>query len=216
MISLIFVGCESSLLGPDSESNQNIQSAEEHIPDRIWDMTASHGIGGEGNVNKLISSKELNQEEKDVCFQYYLGLPISHTKAPFLLNGMTLRGDSSGVVLAQDQAAGTVYGHEDYPEDVFLSEGGEYLPDGAWTANADSSQYSYEIFAETTVSFSEICLATITNPNNTCYLSADNVWLPVTESGDVYALKIQTQEKGYCTVSVSINSNIGSEENNNG
>lgn len=169
------------------------------------------GIGGEGQDNSLLSHFGIGGEGSDNTPLIYNGIVVTTAPAPFLMNFGLARGEEPGTEVLSPLPEGTVYGHEEDPDTVYLAAGGEELPTGAWIDNTNTTVYTTEIFSETVVLFEGVAEVNIINPENTQYKDAAGNWLPVTANGTVFAVKIATGVLGGCFVETSVKFGIGGE-----
>lgn len=135
----------------------------------------------------------------------YNGLSVSEVSAPFLIvnNGSLARTVSPKGQLEPAPPYGTVYGHNDYPDDVYVSQGNELLPSGAWTDQAYQEIYRTALFGDTKVSFDEPTIVNITNADNTYYLDNSGNWELVLSDVSVETQGIKTDTNGSCSISTN-------------
>jgi len=160
----------------------------------------NYGIGGEGSDNALLS---------------YNGTPVTTTPAPFLLNANQL-GLLNSTEVQLPLPAGTVYGHADYPGEVFLAVGGEALPAGAWLDNSYNYAFVANVNSATQVTFVDLAYVLITNATNTQYLNNDNVWVPVAGNAAIWTRSVMTSVDGGCIIDTGTKFTIGGEGQDNG
>ncbi len=163
------------------------------------------GIGGEGSDNWGIGG-----EGSDNALLSYNGIPVTTTPAPFILNENQL-GLITSTEIQLPLPAGTVYGHADYPGEVFLATGGEALPAGAWLDNSYNYAFVANINSETQITFVELAYVVITGATGTQYLNTDNVWVPVVGDAAVWARSIITGVDGGCIIDTGTKFGIGGE-----
>jgi len=163
------------------------------------------GIGGEGSDNWGIGG-----EGSDNALLSYNGIPVTTTPAPFLMNSNQL-GLVTSTEVQLPLPTGTVYGHADYPGEVFLAVGGEALPEGAWLDNSYNYAFVANVNSSTQITFVELAYVVITGATNTQYLNTDNVWTPVVGDTAVWARSIMTGVDGGCIIDTGTKFGIGGE-----
>lgn len=134
----------------------------------------------------------------------YNGITITETVASFLVNeGDLAKAESPKCQLEVSPPNGTVYGHETDPDNVYLAQGGERLPSGAWTDQVYQDVYRTTLFSNASITFDNPTLITISNANATSYLDSDGNWNEVSSDVSVEAKAVSTGSDGACEISTS-------------
>jgi hypothetical protein len=104
----------------------------------------------------------------------------------------------------------TVYGLQGTDE-VYLAEGGEVLPAGAWMDNLESGTYTITMLKKTLVTFDTEASVYIHEAVDTQYMAPNGAWQMVSGAGTIQALEIRTGSSGSCTLSSNVRYEIGGE-----
>lgn len=151
----------------------------------------------------------------------YCGKTVIETPAPFLINGdgALNRGSNSVGQIENSPPAGTVYGHENDPDNVYLSQGGEQLPKGSWSDQTYQELYSTSLYRNSSITFNELTLVTITSGNSCQYLDNNGIWNTVGNNITIYVKAVRTDEDGSCQVTTNakgVYNTRGGDGNNEG
>lgn len=127
----------------------------------------------------------------------YHGKEVLETTPSFLIpSGIMLKGEGPNSKIQTDPPYGTVYGHETDPNNVYLAQGGELLPDGSWTDQVYSDLYGATLYSNSGVHFETPAIVTLTNTTDCKYLDVNDVWIPVSGTVTVTAKAISVGTSG--------------------
>jgi hypothetical protein len=143
----------------------------------------------------LISGCEQNplasSDEKPLTYQ---NMVVQDTPAPFLLNntlsGVRAKGSAASVVIKDNPAPGTVYGHQDYPGAVYQAHGNEELPIGSWVDNAYGNDYRIQLNAGISASFGDGRTVVVYKAKDLKYEDASGKWHELKKPGTIFAKTI--------------------------
>lgn len=137
------------------------------------------------NKNPLI-----NETEQII----YQGILAEDAPAPFLLNnpkgGLRAKGSAPEATILENPEPGTVYGHTDYPENVYIAQGDEELPGGAWIDNAYESKFTFRLHSGGTATFGAGRNINVLSAYKLKYLNAAGEWKKLKEAGPIFALAL--------------------------
>lgn len=122
---------------------------------------------------------------------YYNGTEVELGKAPFLLNSSLAKKSAGAVVISENSSTGTVFGLQTDAR-IYLSEGGEVLPEGTWIGNLQEEPVEAFIGSALILTFEEPTEVTLLDAKKVLYLDADGIEQIFSGSGVITTRKIST------------------------
>ncbi len=127
----------------------------------------------------------------------YQGKEVLETTPSFLIpQGVMLKGEGPSSQIQVDPPYGTVYGHKTDPNNVYLSQGGELLPDGSWTDQVYSDVYGATLYSNSGVHFESPATVTLSNAVDVKYLDVNDNWVSVSGDATITAKAISVGPAG--------------------
>lgn len=132
---------------------------------------------------------DLNQPNEPLT---YNGIVVSETTQKFTNENVLARSTAANAQIENNPPYGTVYGHENDPDNVYLSQGGELLPNGSWADQVFNETYKTTLFGNSKAEFDNLASVTITNPVNMYYLDGNENWIQITSDTTVQTTAVTT------------------------
>ena len=128
----------------------------------------------------------------------YHGKEVLETTPSFVISkiGVSAKSLLPNSEIQADPPYGTVYGQISDPDNVYLAQGGELLPDSTWTDQIYADLYGATLFSNAGIYFKNPAIVTITNAIDCQYLDVNDVWVPVTGDATVTAQAVSTGAGG--------------------
>ena len=152
------------------------------------------------------NSKLTQPENKPLT---YNGIVVSESTPAFLSSDGITRSTNSSGQIENDPPYGTVLGHENDPDNVYLAQGGEILPSGSWADQMFQAIYSTTLYGNTIAEFANTTTVTILNPIDCYYLNSIGNWVQVSSSQTVQTTVVKTGLNGSCTIQSNTLASIG-------
>ncbi|MBL7013050.1 MAG: hypothetical protein ISR83_01395 [Candidatus Marinimicrobia bacterium] len=129
---------------------------------------------------------------------YYNGIKVSQENPSFISHNknMSARGVTPNGEIESSPPYGTVYGHENDPNHIYLSQGGELLSSGSWAAQIFSDIYQISLYPNTKASWDQFTVVTFQNAIGCFYLDYNGTWQSVAGNGTIEAWSIKTGSQG--------------------
>lgn len=139
----------------------------------------------------------------------YNGIIVSETPPAFNGTGGLAKSTLPNAQVESAPPYGTVYGHENDPDNVYLCQGGETLTDGSWTDQVYNDTYKTTLFENSVAEFDGVVIVTITNPENCYYVDNNGNWVQVTSDINVQTTAVSTGPNGSADIESSTICSIG-------
>ncbi len=129
---------------------------------------------------------------------YYNGIKVSEESPSSISHNenMNARGVTPNGEIESSPPYGTVYGHENDPNHVYVSHGGELLSSGSWTGHIFSDIYQITLYPQTKASWNQLTDVTIQNAIDCYYLDYNGTWRSITGNGTIETWSIKTGNQG--------------------
>ncbi len=139
----------------------------------------------------------------------YNGIIVSETPPASNSAGDLAKTTSQNAQIESTPPYGTVYGHENDPDNVYLCQGGETLTDGSWTDQVYNDTYKTTLFENSIAEFDGVVTVTITNPDNCYYVDNDGNWVQTISDITVQTTAVSTGPNGSADIETSTICSIG-------
>jgi len=159
-------------------------------------------------ITLMFISCNSNINQPDIPLLYN-GIVVSESVPDFNQNSSLSKSNSANAKIEQEPPYGTVYGHESDPDNVYLSYGGETLPQGAWADQVYQETYKTILFGNTSGSFSSLSTVTILSPVDCYYLDSSGNWIEVSSDVTVQTTSVRTSSNGTCVIQSNNKCDIG-------
>ncbi len=144
----------------------------------------------------------------------YNGIVVSESTPDFTRRNALARSTAANAQIEDNPPYGTVYGHENDPDNVYLSQGGELLRDGSWADQVYNETYKTTLFGNSKAEFDNLATVTITNPVDMYYLDGNGNWVQITSDTTVETIAVTTGLYGSGDIESGTICAIGSGGNN--
>jgi len=150
----------------------------------------------------------IDQKQEPLTYQ---GKVVLETTPSFIFSGkgVAAKGVAPNAELEISPPYGTVYGHASQPENVFLAQGGELLPNGSWVDQVFHDVYVTTLFSNGVISFDDPTTIVITGAAQCKYLNEDGQWVPIHGAATVTAKGVATGPNGTTTIETTSRINMG-------
>jgi len=154
----------------------------------------------------LFLGRQSNNSSQPQEILTYHGKVVVESAAPWLAKGIEPAGK-----IEENPPSYTVYGQVN-DTNVYLAQGGEQLPIGAWTDQVLEDIYTVTLFQSSSITFETLTLVMLVDAVGCQYLDANNEWITVDSDMTVYVKAIVTGDDGSCIISTNKKCGFGDDD----